>query len=131
MIYRGRFAPTPNGNLHIGSLYIAIASWCDARANNGKWFLRFDNLDQQRTSRNYEDNILFFLESIGLLWDEKIIYQNKNINIYKEIFEDLKKKKYYILVLVQKKKLFQDAMLVLKAGDMTGTVFRPQKVRKK
>lgn len=75
--YRGRFAPSPTGPLHFGSLVAACASFLDARAVGGAWLLRIDDIDQTRARREAADDILRTLEAFGLTWDETPQYPSQ------------------------------------------------------
>lgn len=87
--YRGRFAPSPTGELHWGSLFNAFASFLDARSCQGQWLLRIDDLDPLRSSQQSIDAILFTLERFGLHWDGAVHYQSKQTGRYQQTLEKL------------------------------------------
>ncbi|WP_198246467.1 tRNA glutamyl-Q(34) synthetase GluQRS [methane-oxidizing endosymbiont of Gigantopelta aegis] len=80
--YIGRFAPSPTGPLHLGSLYTALASFLDARHHHGQWRLRIDDLDRFRILPEASDQILFILDKLGLYWDGPVYYQSQHIADY-------------------------------------------------
>lgn len=91
MHYIGRYAPSPTGPLHFGSLIAAVASYCDAKANAGKWLLRIEDLDKPREITGATNTILQQLEAFGFEWDDEIIYQSKRNQYYAEAFNQLQK----------------------------------------
>ncbi|MCK5895020.1 MAG: tRNA glutamyl-Q(34) synthetase GluQRS [Endozoicomonadaceae bacterium] len=89
-LYRGRFAPSPTGSLHFGSLVTALASYLDARACNGEWYVRIEDVDPPRERRGASRAILKVLETYGLTWDGEIIWQHDRYDAYREALERLR-----------------------------------------
>lgn len=89
-MYTGRFAPSPTGLLHIGSLLTAVASYADARAHGGKWLIRMEALDPPREMRGAESHILHTLEAFGFEWDGEVAYQSRRYALYEETLCRLK-----------------------------------------
>lgn len=88
-MYIGRFAPSPTGALHFGSLLAAVASYCDAKANHGKWLVRMEDLDKPREMKGAADSILRQLEAFGLQWDDAVIYQSQRLDDYAQVLQQL------------------------------------------
>jgi glutamyl-Q tRNA(Asp) synthetase len=90
-MYTGRFAPSPTGPLHFGSLVAALASWLDARASQGKWLVRIEDLDRARSRLSMADAILRQLDAIGLGWDGPVTYQSARLDRYRSALDALER----------------------------------------
>ncbi|WP_016686956.1 tRNA glutamyl-Q(34) synthetase GluQRS [Neisseria sicca] len=90
--YIGRFAPSPTGLLHIGSLLTALASYADARANRGKWLVRMEDLDPPREMPGAAAHILHTLEAFGFEWDGEVVWQSRRHSLYRDALGRLKEK---------------------------------------
>jgi len=87
--YTGRFAPSPSGPLHFGSLLAAVASWVDARAAGGRWLLRIEDIDPPREQPGADQLILRSLKAHGLHWDDAVLCQSTRGARYREVLQDL------------------------------------------
>lgn len=87
--YRGRFAPSPTGPLHQGSLIAAVASYLDARAAGGQWFVRIEDIDPPREVAGASDSILRSLDAHGLHWDGSPLFQSTRLEAYAESLDRL------------------------------------------
>ena len=89
MSYIGRFAPSPTGPLHAGSLVAALASYLDARAHQGQWLIRVEDIDETRTIAGAADDIIDTLAALGMQSDETILWQSHRKSRYKAAFLEL------------------------------------------
>ncbi len=89
--YRGRFAPSPTGRLHLGSLFTAVASYLRAKSQHGQWFVRIDDLDRTRACSHSVESILHDLEKMGLYWDEseRLYFQSHHLQDYEDALNRL------------------------------------------
>ena len=87
----GRFSPSPTGPLHFGSLLAALASYLEAKKNQGKWLVRMEDLDKPREMQGAASQILNTLEAFGFEWDGEVVYQSKRNDLYQEALKQLDK----------------------------------------
>ena len=90
--YVGRFAPSPTGPLHFGSLVAALASYMEAKVAGGKWLLRMEDLDPPRVAPGAADQILRALERLGFEWDGPVLWQGARTERYGGVIEDLSRR---------------------------------------
>jgi glutamyl-Q tRNA(Asp) synthetase len=90
MSYRGRFAPSPTGALHFGSLVAAVGSWLDARHAGGEWLVRVEDIDPPREVPGSAASILATLDAFGLVADGPVVYQSTRNDLYQAAFERLR-----------------------------------------
>ncbi len=92
-MYIGRFAPSPTGPLHFGSLIAAVASFCEAKINHGQWLVRMEDLDKPREITGAATTILRQLEAFGFEWHGPVLYQSKRNDLYSEALKQLNDKR--------------------------------------
>src|SRR5258708_1885338 len=86
-MYAGRFAPSPTGPLHFGSLVAALASWLDARAAKGRWHVRIEDIDRPREEKGAAADVLRSLERLGLYWDGPVGFQSQRNDHYERALQ--------------------------------------------
>jgi glutamyl-tRNA synthetase len=86
----GRFAPSPSGPLHLGNLRTALLAWCFARSRSGRFLLRIEDLDPQRSRREHEQSMIADLERLGLDWDGAPLRQSEQLERHRAAFEQLR-----------------------------------------
>ena len=106
--YIGRFAPSPTGPLHMGSLLTALASFLDARAHQGLWLLRIDDLDTPRNIQQADNAILKTLEAFGLHWAGQVAYQSQHHEAYQQALQVLNDKNLLYRCICSRKSLAEE-----------------------
>src|SRR5688572_25802404 len=114
MQYIGRFAPSPTGQLHFGSLVAAVASYCDAKYNQGKWLVRMEDVDIPREMVGAADDILRTLEAFGFEWDgtdinSRVAFQSQRSDIYEHYLDQLKRDGYIYACTCSRKEIADSA----------------------
>ena len=89
---RGRFAPSPSGRMHLGNLWSALLAWLSARSQGGEMVLRLEDLDPDRCTRAWCDQVMRDLEWLGLTWDNEPVYQSERTTVYAEAFHALEER---------------------------------------
>jgi glutamyl-Q tRNA(Asp) synthetase len=87
--YIGRFAPSPTGPLHVGSLVAAMASYLDAKAHHGQWLVRIEDVDGDRNVAGADDHILASLQRCGMRWDGEVTWQSRRTSLYEQALQQL------------------------------------------
>ena len=121
MNYVGRFAPSPTGPLHFGSLVAAVASWLDARAAGGRWLVRIEDVDATRTVPGAADDILRTLEAFGLAWDGEIEWQGRRTARYEAALERLRGTGYVYRCRCSRKEIADSGLVGLEGAIYPGT----------
>ena len=128
----GRFAPSPTGPLHLGSLVAALGSWLFARAKGGRWLVRMEDLDTPRVVPGAADEILRALERYGLTWDGEVVFQSERLSLYEGALEDLLRKKMIYACACSRADLARAASAPApgeegssKEGEVSGRPFTP------
>ena len=86
----GRFAPSPTGRMHLGNVFCALLSWLSAKSQGGEWRLRIEDLDPQRSRRDYALQLQEDLQWLGLRWDGEVVWQSERSDIYEHYLQQLK-----------------------------------------
>ena len=130
-VYRGRFAPSPTGPLHMGSLVAAVGSYLDAKSNHGEWLVRIDDLDPPRIVPGASKKILSTLESLGMEWDSEVVYQSQRSDIYQEALASLNKLGLIYPCVCTRKEIADAAMMGMNGPVYPGTCRNNRSVREK
>lgn len=120
--YRGRFAPSPTGALHAGSLVAAMASYLDARAHEGVWLVRIEDIDPPRDIPGAGEHIIRTLAKLGLVSDEPVLWQHDRYGAYQTALDELTREgRVYGCACSRKEAALKAAELGLPAGVYPGT----------
>ena len=87
---KGRFAPSPTGRMHLGNVFCALLSWLSAKSKGGEWLLRIEDLDPQRSRRDFALQLMDDLQWLGLPWDGEVVWQSEREDIYEHYLQLLK-----------------------------------------
>lgn len=113
--YVGRFAPSPSGPLHSGSLVAAMASYLDAKAQKGAWLVRIEDIDEARTVPGSAESILHALSAFGMQWDGEVVWQSRRKALYQSAFDALEN---FVYPCGCSRKEIEDSQLTLAATGM-------------
>lgn len=105
----GRFAPSPSGPLHFGSLVAALGSFLDARRRDGEWLVRIEDIDTPRVVRGAAESILKSLEYHGLHWDRTVVYQSRRTELYQDALQCLANKNLIYFCTCSRRQIAQSA----------------------
>lgn len=119
--YVGRFAPSPTGPLHFGSLVAAVASYLDARANRGSWLVRIEDVDTTRCKPHFADEILSTLNAFGLNWDGDVMVQSQRTACYQSALSTLIDRKQTYACACSRKEISDSALSGIEGPVYPGT----------
>ena len=119
--YCGRFAPSPTGRLHFGSLIAAVGSYLDAKSHNGKWLIRIENLDKPREIPAVSNDILRTIETLGMEWDHEIIYQSNRKDAYEDALAILNKHRLTYTCTCTRKEIADSSIVGISGQIYAGT----------
>ena len=118
---RGRFAPSPTGPLHFGSLVAAVGSYLNIKSRGGQWLVRIEDLDPPREQAGAADSILRTLEAFGLEWDEPVVYQGQRSDLYEEAIQLLGEKGLTYYCQCSRKEIADDVVPGIDGPRYAGT----------
>ena len=121
MGYIGRFAPSPTGPLHFGSLIAALASYLDAKAHDGKWLVRIEDIDETRCDPIYTADILRTLQAFEMKWDGDVKIQSKRKSLYDAALQKLRSSRLIYACACSRKEIADSALAGLKGPVYPGT----------
>lgn len=122
--YRGRFAPSPTGALHSGSLVAAVGSYLDAKSNHGDWLVRIEDLDWQREMPGAASEILRTLERLGMEWDGDVIYQSQRSDAYQAALDTLNRQGFIYPCICSRKEIADSSMMGVSGPIYPGTCLK-------
>ena len=107
----GRFAPSPTGPLHFGSLVAAVASYCDARKRGGQWLLRIEDVDTTRSIKGASADIIRTLAQYGFVWEGEVVYQSQRSALYQQVLDQLQADKLVYACTCSRKEIADSSTL--------------------
>ncbi|SEK48708.1 tRNA glutamyl-Q(34) synthetase GluQRS [Nitrosovibrio tenuis] len=120
-VYRGRFAPSPTGPLHFGSLVTAVGSYLEAKSRRGEWLLRIEDLDPAREIPGASTAILNTLVTLGMEWDGEVLYQSRRNEAYRAAFEALEKQRMLYPCICSRKEIADSTIVGMDGPVYSGT----------
>ena len=120
-VYRGRFAPSPTGPLHFGSLVTAVGSYLEARSRGGEWLVRIENLDTAREIPGVSEEILNTLHLLGMEWDGPVVYQEQRQEVYHAALSTLEKQELIYRCSCSRKEIADSSVLGIEGPVYPGT----------
>jgi glutamyl-Q tRNA(Asp) synthetase len=123
-VYRGRFAPSPTGPLHFGSLVTAVGSYLEAKSRGGEWLVRIENVDSAREIPGTSGEILNTLDLLGMEWDGPVVYQERRQDAYHEALAALERQNLIYRCSCSRKEIADSSVLGIEGPVYPGTCRR-------